>query len=148
MYVFYFNWFNFFNFLYLIKRNLSVRCASSCGDTFTQTIASTSFQHFCIASFLYWFRFLIFDFIFSMDSFFIIHFKSLFLDLIYAFFNFMIYFIWFYINIYLFKIIILIFTHSNFFRSRYNLDFIIWHCCPLLFKVDKICSYSYFIRNI
>ena len=148
MYVFYFNWFNFFNFLHLIKRNLSVRCASSCGDTFTQTIASTSFQHFCIASFLYWFRFLIFDFIFSMDSFFIIHFKRLFLDFICLLFYSISDLIWFYSFIFLFMFITFIFTHSNFFRSRYNLDFIIWHCCPLLFKVDKICSYSYFIRNI
>ena len=106
------------------------------------------FNTFALLHFYIDFVFLIFNFIFSMDSFFIIHFKRLFLDFICLLFYSISDLIWFYSFIFLFMFITFIFTHSNFFRSRYNLDFIIWHCCPLLFKVDKICSYSYFIRNI
>ena len=63
---------------------------------------------------------------------------------------FMIYFyvLWFYILTDLFMFINFYFTHFNLMTLRYNLDFISWHCCPLLFRVDKICSYSYFIRNL
>ena len=42
--------------------------------------------------------------------------------------------------------IIFYFTHSIYFRLRYFLNLSFWHCCPLLFRVDKICSYSHFIR--
>ncbi len=42
------SWLCHFIFLYSIQRNLSVGCASSCGDTSTQLIASTSLLLFSL----------------------------------------------------------------------------------------------------
>ena len=146
MYVFIFNWLFTFNFSLLIRWNLSVRCASSCGDTFTQTIASTSSLTFLFLHF-YFYWLLFFEFIFSIDSFIFIHFKRSLFYFMCLLFMISFYDFWFYIFTVSFMFITFYFTHFNLMTLRYNLDFISWHCCPLLFRVDKICSYSYFIRN-
>ena len=86
-------------------------------------------------------------FISSIHSFFFIQFKR---SLSYFMcFHFLLFFhlLWFYISYFSLMLIHFIFTHSNFHRSRYKLDLLCWHCCPLLFRVDKICSYSNFIRT-
>ena len=106
-----------------------------------------------VSTFYYWLAFILisffkFDFICSINSFHFILFELLLSIFTYLSFNFDIYLIWFYIGSDFFRIIIFIFTHSNFFRSRHNLDFIIWRCYLLLFRVDKIYSYSYFKRNM
>jgi len=57
------------------------------------------------------------------------------------------FYFWFYNFIVLFMTIIFIFTHGTYSDLRYHLKLPHWHCCPLLFKVDKTCSYSNFIRT-
>lgn len=54
---------------------------------------------------------------------------------------------WSYTSTILLTLIIFIFTHSIYSGLRYFLNLLRWHCCPLLSRVDKTCSYSHFIRT-
>jgi len=89
----------------------------------------------------------IFVFILLVYSFFFIQFKRSSSYFMCFHFLSLIHWFWFYTSYFSLTLIHFIFTHSNFHRSRYKLDLLCWHCCPLLFRVDKICSYSNFIRT-
>ena len=101
-------------FFYSILRNLSVGCASSCGDTSTQLIASTSLSSFlCVQTF--------YVFIVSLTSsssiysVFVILFKRSFLLSRCLCFTSLLTWFWFYTSLVLFMLIIFRFTHSTFF---------------------------------
>ena len=83
---------------------------------------------------------------FSIYSLFVIQFKRSLLFLLCLRFISRYLLLCFYTSYILLMHIIFHFTHSIYFRLRYYLDLSFWHCCPLLFRVDKICSYSHFIR--
>ena len=123
-------------FFHSILRNLSVGCASSCGDTSTQLIASTSLSSFlCVQTF--------YVFIVSLTSsssiysVFVILFKRSFLLSRCLCFTFLLTWFWFYTSLVLFMLIIFWFTHSTFFWLRYNLDLLCWHCCHYCLELTK-----------
>ncbi len=145
--VIYFLWLYVFDLPHSILRNLSVGCASSCGDTSTQTIASTSLSLLHTSSDFHFIHFASLTSSSSIYSFSVIQFNSSSSRSRCSLLTLTSSTSWSYTSTISLTLIILLFTHSTYFGLRYFLGLLPWHCCPLLSRVDKTCSYSNFIRT-
>lgn len=112
-----FTWHTSFIFSYSVWRKLSVGCASSCGDTSTQLIASTSPSYFLRHHFSL-FHFVTLTTSFTFTHLFLYSLNVHCLTSLCSCSNISFFYFWFYNFIVLFMFIIFISTHSTYSSSR------------------------------